>query len=295
MKNECEIVRDLLPLYAEGLTSASSNELIEEHIRTCNECRELLDSMKNELPPEAENEKKELPLKEFSKTFSRKKRELALMIAALAASAVIAVYAWLSAPRYLAYNQAVESTQEVADGLLVRFTDHVHHISTMTYTDPDSGLDEVDLECWTCDLDRLWKVEPVQETLLRGDKIWYRSNKDVMSGDVQLYGPDAGGSKTLKRLTLNYYFWLAAGMTLAGALAGFLLRNRKAGEVLRKSALIPLSWCLASIIVERGIRASTWSIARDFSLIVLLWICLSVFFLCLAQRLREKKAVRTEP
>lgn len=295
MKNECEIVKDLLPLYAEGLTSASSNELIEEHIRTCNECRKLLDSMKNELPPEAENEKKELPLKEFSKTFSRKKRGLALMIAALAASAVIAVYAWLSAPRYLAYNQAVESTQEVSDGLLVRFTDHVHHISTMTYTDPDSGLDEVDLECWTCDLDRLWHADHVQETLLRGDRIWYRSNLDSMNSDVQIYGQADGGSKTLRRLTLNYYFWLAAGMTPACAIAGFLLRNKKTGQLLQKAALVPFAWCLASVIVERGISASTWSIARDFSLIVLLWICLSVFFLCLAQRLREKKAVRTEP
>lgn len=35
---KCEIIRDLLPLYADGLTSEESNRLIEEHIESCSEC-----------------------------------------------------------------------------------------------------------------------------------------------------------------------------------------------------------------------------------------------------------------
>ena len=37
----CEVIRDLLPLYADGVASQESRALVEEHIRTCDECRAL--------------------------------------------------------------------------------------------------------------------------------------------------------------------------------------------------------------------------------------------------------------
>ena len=46
---KCEIIRDLLPNYLDGLTSQASNEAIEEHLETCAECRSCLDSMWEEL------------------------------------------------------------------------------------------------------------------------------------------------------------------------------------------------------------------------------------------------------
>ena len=42
---KCEIIRDLLPLYADGLTSEESNRLIEEHIEFCSECAALVKDM----------------------------------------------------------------------------------------------------------------------------------------------------------------------------------------------------------------------------------------------------------
>jgi len=38
----CEIIRDLLPLYADQLTSPQTNQLIETHIHDCPECGKLL-------------------------------------------------------------------------------------------------------------------------------------------------------------------------------------------------------------------------------------------------------------
>ncbi|MBQ7992287.1 MAG: zf-HC2 domain-containing protein [Solobacterium sp.] len=291
MRNDCEIVKDLLPLYAEGMTSPSSNELIEEHLKTCKECQEALDALRSDVMAQDELSEKELPLKEFSKTFRKKKRGLAVMIAALAASIVIALYALLSTPRYLGYAQAVESTEETDGGILVHFKDDVRHIRTVTYTDPD-GYETADLECWTSALDQLWKAPSAEDTLIRADKIWFRGNKDSMASDVQLYGPEEGGSKTLRRLALNFWFLAAGGLTVLGAIGGFLLRKTKAGVILQKLTLIPLSWCLASMIVERGINAATWSPVRDFSLIGLLCFFLSVFFLCFDSRRREMKAVK---
>ncbi len=42
MKNECGIVRDLLPLYVEGMTGEASEEFVKQHIGMCNECAEEL-------------------------------------------------------------------------------------------------------------------------------------------------------------------------------------------------------------------------------------------------------------
>ena len=39
MKTNCDIIRDLLPLYAEHITSEASNALVEEHLAECEACR----------------------------------------------------------------------------------------------------------------------------------------------------------------------------------------------------------------------------------------------------------------
>ena len=41
----CEVIRDLLPLCADGVASEESRAAVEEHIRTCDVCRALYESM----------------------------------------------------------------------------------------------------------------------------------------------------------------------------------------------------------------------------------------------------------
>ena len=53
MKNErnCKIIQDLLPNYIENLTNKDTNIFIEEHLNTCNNCKNILENMKNDLNP----------------------------------------------------------------------------------------------------------------------------------------------------------------------------------------------------------------------------------------------------
>ena len=46
MKINCEVIRDLLPLYADDVCSAASREMVEEHLQDCNDCREELDRIR---------------------------------------------------------------------------------------------------------------------------------------------------------------------------------------------------------------------------------------------------------
>jgi|GEM_PF-3063022 len=40
--NSCDIIRDLLPLYADNVASDGSRALVDEHIKSCKDCREML-------------------------------------------------------------------------------------------------------------------------------------------------------------------------------------------------------------------------------------------------------------
>ena len=48
MKNECDIVQDLLFSYNDGVLSETSKELVEEHLKKCDKCKENLEEIKQE-------------------------------------------------------------------------------------------------------------------------------------------------------------------------------------------------------------------------------------------------------
>ncbi len=49
---KCDIIRDLLPSYIEGLTSKSSNEEINKHLESCKECETFYKEMNGEIEEE---------------------------------------------------------------------------------------------------------------------------------------------------------------------------------------------------------------------------------------------------
>lgn len=55
MKWNCELIQDLLPLYAEGLCSGASRQAVEEHLSECAVCRRLNGPLPIEVPAEPEN------------------------------------------------------------------------------------------------------------------------------------------------------------------------------------------------------------------------------------------------
>ena len=46
MKLSCDIIRDLLPLYAEELASGDSQEAVKAHLNGCEGCRRAYEKMK---------------------------------------------------------------------------------------------------------------------------------------------------------------------------------------------------------------------------------------------------------
>lgn len=73
----CDTIRDLLPLYADGLTSQASNLLIEEHIQVCEECKAMLEQMCAPMETAPVDEELEHVIKAIHK---RKKRNRVIML-----------------------------------------------------------------------------------------------------------------------------------------------------------------------------------------------------------------------
>ena len=58
MKYDCDVIRDLLPLYADNACSGKSRTIVEEHLQECPECRELVSRLlKTEIEDALHSEK----------------------------------------------------------------------------------------------------------------------------------------------------------------------------------------------------------------------------------------------
>lgn len=102
MKNRlpCELIRDLLPSYIENLTSDVTNNLIEEHLDTCEECKRVHDSMRE--PLEKSEDIEELQEIDFLKTARKKTRKI---IFGISLAVVVIVTALVIAKEYFVGTQ----------------------------------------------------------------------------------------------------------------------------------------------------------------------------------------------
>ncbi len=71
---KCEMIRDLLPLYIDGLTSEESNKEIEKHLKSCKECQLYYKEMTGEIQSPARISDEELKDVELIKKVKRKNR-----------------------------------------------------------------------------------------------------------------------------------------------------------------------------------------------------------------------------
>lgn len=59
MKNECNVVKDLLPNYIENLLSEETRNYVEEHLKSCNNCKQIFRIMKDEKKEIDNNDKRD--------------------------------------------------------------------------------------------------------------------------------------------------------------------------------------------------------------------------------------------
>ena len=140
MKNDlsCEIVRDLLPSYLDGVVCDASKAAVERHIEECPDCRETLRRMKE--PEEtAPTEEKEIDyLKKVRRRSSRKVTAILAAVALLAIAAMVRLF-------YIGYpvdSRVIATAVTVRDGtvrLTGTLTDSAQSVCRANITQNEDG------------------------------------------------------------------------------------------------------------------------------------------------------------
>lgn len=113
MKCNCEIIKDLLPLYCDGVCSDASKTAIEEHTTDCSECFEKLNRMKKDslrITTDCDEEKAN------KKIIKKVKRKIILKrIIAVFISVAVTVAAGLFTAHKLIDPKPVEYSEGITD------------------------------------------------------------------------------------------------------------------------------------------------------------------------------------
>ncbi len=83
MNKDCEVIRDLLPLYADDVCSGRSRELIEEHLQECPDCSAMLEKLRtHEIETDLQEEKEQV-IEYQAKRFRRRSATVGSVVSGL--------------------------------------------------------------------------------------------------------------------------------------------------------------------------------------------------------------------
>lgn len=121
----CSIVKDLLPLYVEGLTNEENNILIKQHLSECEDCRKIFEEIKSELYVNSNrdkscNDKKETATVDYLKRTNKKRKHWITfgIVMALALCLSLAVVNHLFAAHPVSAEQVMIENIVVEEGKL---------------------------------------------------------------------------------------------------------------------------------------------------------------------------------
>ncbi len=92
IKNECKIVKDLLPNYVEDLISKETKEFVENHIENCKNCKDTLALLKGD--KKEEEQKEEKSEEEEIKHLKKYNRKMTILKSIASVLAIFIVIMW---------------------------------------------------------------------------------------------------------------------------------------------------------------------------------------------------------
>ncbi len=308
MKNECNIIRDLLPLYAEKMVSLDTAAFVEEHLKDCAACQKELEQLRE--PQKTPERTDAAPLVKLQKKMRVKKIQTIALTAVFVIALLASAFAVLDAPEYLPYSDGLVTVEALGDkGMQLRFDESVTGFSCTVYPDPDrGGFYCCEIQAWSSLWDRWFSRGRAQRTTTvtpQGAKpilAYYVPNNGSESICIAKYDPNGENkvekfeedttSIVLPRLALGWYF-IGAGAALAVlALVWLCLGKKPAQRVwIERLGLYPVAYMISHGIVS-GFHTTSYSMTRDFCMILLLSILLYSAFLLAYNIWRLNREIR---
>lgn len=290
MRNECNIIRDILPLYAENMVTSDTADFVEEHLKGCKTCKKEYEQIKEPRP--AQEISDSAPLLKLSRKLKARRIQTIALTAIFVTALFVSAFSVLDAPIYLPYSEGLVTPEQSGDkGMLLTFDEEVTDFNYTVYEDPDGGsLYYCDIEAWTSLWDKWFsqgKGNLSATVTTRHTKpiiAVYVPNDGTENVCIARYNPDAENRIeknvdyenviTLPRLSLGYYLMLAAAALTVIGIIWFLTRKKTELRVwAERIGLYPVSYIISHCIVS-GINWASYSLPRDFSLIIFISILL---------------------
>lgn len=311
MKNECSIVCDLLPLYAEDMVSEDTAEFVKEHLGNCPTCRAELEKLRKPVQPVAAQHVPDIdaePLKRLKKALLMEKVQAILCTAAVLLALMLSGLSFLTAPEYFAYSQELVTVTEGANGeATISFSSEITNYKLQRIADPADKQTVYHLEVWTCAWDRMFSKPGAQDVTVKPENghelLIYLTqfiNQSSSNSAVCIYGeiePDSGGWMALPGLSMGY--WLAINIVLLVILGVIWLNLRKKEKprrLVERLILIPIAYMLGHLCVL-GFHTLSYSEWRDAQMILaigILFYCAMLLALSIFYSRKELRDMRRD-
>ncbi|MBE6053772.1 MAG: zf-HC2 domain-containing protein [Clostridium sartagoforme] len=292
MEVNCNVIKDILPLYHEDMVSEDTRLLVENHIDKCIDCKKELEEMKTStnIPIDINtNGFKKVKTKLFQDRFKAIIYSISLTMIIL----IIGIN-FFTKPIYLLYSKENVSINKKDNGeIFVSFNNVSNYDINKQYSQEGSSY-SYSITAWETRWDKFFNNNKFETVVLNPngekiDSIYYYSGGQ--EDDVLIYGngSEHGIRLTLPRLVLGLYLLISIGLTGIFFIAMLLVHKSSRGKnIMMKVLLIPTAYALGTICIK-GFNTSSYSLQRDFFIILIISIPIYLILLITIEFLRSYK------
>lgn len=153
--NKCNVIRDLLPLYADEVCSEDSKEMVEEHIASCQDCKQELEDYRYNMGLGEVNTDE--VLKKFKKKMS-KKNLIKIAVSVVVCLAVIlgGIYALFIPEFTVPYSEDLMTAKIPVDGGIDVWVNLPNY--TQVYSMAQSGSNDGEIDIYLTVTRTLWSM-----------------------------------------------------------------------------------------------------------------------------------------
>lgn len=276
MKISCDIIRDVLPLYAENMVSNATKEMVDTHLADCEGCSKELEGLKK--PAKLPIEVDVASLKRVGDSI-RRRRVLAVMAVFLFVVTILVGGALLlDAKIYLSATEAVQDIYVEGEAVKIIWNDQI--TGTSSAMDMEN-TDNYAVTAWTSLHKRIFPKEPVPYEAL-SDEVkaivseeqyaMFDSSSTYLMADgmngTNFWYYDPGQSSITLLLNAKHPFpedpmmkndpyslYYVFGMAAIGVLcflASMLSKGKWYGELAGRFSVVLLSLALSVVVVTAG-------------------------------------------
>lgn len=259
MKVSCDIIRDLLPLYAEDMVSDDTKAMVEEHLADCPGCAQQLDRTRQaRMVPVRAVDTDTASIERVGQAIRKRRWTAAAFAVLLALTVSLGLYLVLNKHQYIPLEQAVVEITVTEDRVEVKFTEQVLNFVAQREIWAEESEESLALICYTTRWGALMNSTRGREAYVfsfpkaQYSRLYYESTASGEENQVIWGKPFSGGTATLPRLAMHYYFLIAVFFGTVLLIPGLALRKKTAGRGLMKTGAYFFCYAVSSFTAAWG-------------------------------------------